>query len=113
MGQGHRRAWEGPVMKLLLAMGILLSAAAMPSSATEEEVLGGHEGWLDRMGGGIRELGMGNTGTASEEAMPAAFWNPAILPFNKKTAVGVGADIRTLSRNGGYAGIQGRVAANM
>lgn len=99
-------AW-GPVL------GALMALAAAPASATDDEILGGHEGWLDRMGGGIHELGMGNTGTASEEAMPAAFWNPAILPFNKQTAVGVGADIRTLSRNGGYAGVQGRVAANM
>ncbi len=100
------------VSGLLLAIGLLLSVSR-PASATEEEVLGGHEGWLDRMGGGIHELGMGNTGTASEEAMPAAFWNPAILPFNRVTMVGVGADMRTLSRNGGYAGMQGRVAANM
>jgi hypothetical protein len=65
------------------------------------------------MGGGIHELGMGNTGTASEEAMPAAYWNPAILPFNRVSAVGVGADIRSLSRNGGFAGFQGRLAANL
>jgi hypothetical protein len=97
---------------LASALG-LLSGAFASASATDEEILGGHEGWLDRMGGGIRELGMGNTGTASEEAMPAAFWNPATLPFNRVTAVGLGADIRTLSRNGGFAGIQGRVASNM
>jgi hypothetical protein len=65
------------------------------------------------MGGGIRELGMGNTGTASEEAMPAAYWNPAILPFNRDLNVGLGADMRSLQRNGGYAGIQGRAAANL
>jgi hypothetical protein len=65
------------------------------------------------MGGGIRELGMGNTGTASEDAMPAAYWNPAVLPFNRQTAVGVGADMRSLDRNGGFAGIQGRVASNL
>jgi hypothetical protein len=99
----------------LISMLALSGAAglAVPASATESEVLGGHEGWLDRMGGGIRELGMGNTGTASEEAMPAAFWNPAILPFNRETTAGVGADLRTLSRNGGFLGVQGRVAANM
>ncbi|HKP95849.1 MAG TPA: hypothetical protein VJ385_08845 [Fibrobacteria bacterium] len=101
------------MMRSLAAMGLMLAGLAASAPASEDEVLGAHEGWLDRMGGGIRELGMGNTGTASEEAMPAAFWNPAILPFNRQTQVGVGADIRTLSRNGGYAGIQGRVAANM
>jgi hypothetical protein len=81
--------------------------------ATEPEILGGHEGWLDRMGGGVRELGMGNTGTALEDASPAAYWNPALLPFNRETMVGVGADMRSLDRNGGFASIQGRVAANM
>lgn len=94
---------------------MLLAAliAATAASATEEEILGGHEGWLDRMGGGIRELAMGNTGTSSEEAMPAAYWNPAILPFNRVPAAGVGADVRSLDRNGGYAAVQGRVAANL
>jgi hypothetical protein len=99
---------------LLIVLGLLAAAVAVsPADATENEVLGGHEGWLDRMGGGIRELGMGNTGTASEEAMPAAYWNPAILPFNRATSVGLGADIRSLSRNGGFAGLQGRLAANL
>jgi hypothetical protein len=94
------------------AMASLVAFAAAVH-ATEPEVLGGHEGWLDRMGGGIRELGMGNTGTALEDAQPAAYWNPALLPFNRETLVGVGADIRSLDRNGGFASMQGRVAANM
>ena len=93
--------------------GFLLAALAGAARATEEEVLGGHEGWLDRMGGGIRELAIGNAASASEEAMPAAYWNPALLAFNRKTSVGVGADIRSLERNGGFAGVQGRVAANL
>lgn len=97
-------------MKRASAAVLALCACAL---ATDPEILGGHEGWLDRMGGGIRELGMGNTGTANEEAMPAAYWNPAILPFNRKTTAGVGADMRSLSRNGGYAGLQGRMAANL
>ncbi len=101
-------------MRYVLGLAALLAAwAASPARATEREILGGHEGWLDRMGGGIRELAMGNTGTANEDAMPAAYWNPAILPFNRRTAAGVGADIRSLNRNGGFAGIQGRVAANL
>lgn len=95
----------------LLALAWLGSAA--PATASAREVLGGHEGWLDRMGAGIRELGMGNTGTSSEAAMPAAYWNPAVLPFDREVTVGAGADMRTLQRNGGYAGLQGRVAANL
>jgi hypothetical protein len=91
----------------------LACACVLPAGATSPEILGGHEGWLDRMGGGIRELGMGNTGTANEEAMPAAYWNPAILPFNRRLMAGVGADMRSLQRNGGFAGVQGRMAANL
>ena len=101
-------------LRLSRTLGLLLLAGASAAAfATEREILGGHEGWLDRMGAGIRELGMGNTGTANEDAMPAAYWNPAVIPFNRMTAIGVGADMRSLDRNGGYAGIQGRVASNL
>jgi hypothetical protein len=101
---------SAPWLSLVFLSSTLAAGAA---GATSPEILGGHEGWLDRMGGGIRELGMGNTGTAAEEAMPAAYWNPAILPFNRQTTAGVGADMRSLQRNGGYAGLQGRVAGNL
>jgi hypothetical protein len=84
---------------------------AAPSGAAE--VLGGHEGWLDRMGAGVRELGRGNTGTALENSSPAAYWNPAVLPFLRKTELGLGADIRSLGRTGGFAALQGRVATNL
>ena len=95
---------------VLAALSLAFATAA---TASEEEMLGGHEGWLDRMGGGIKELGMGNAGTAAEDAMPAAYWNPAILAFGREPTVGLGADIRSLSRNGGYVSLQGRVAGNM
>jgi hypothetical protein len=108
-----RTSRVAPSVALAFALGMLFVFGALPASATDPEILGGHEGWLDRMGGGIRELGMGNTGTASEEAMPAAFWNPAILPFNREFTVGVGADVRSLQRNGGFAGAQGRLDANL
>jgi hypothetical protein len=111
MSLGNRPSAANRFLGPLLNLAFLCAAAA--ARATSPEILGGHEGWLDRMGGGIRELGMGNTGTAAEEAMPAAYWNPAILPFNRQTTAGVGADMRSLQRNGGYAGLQGRVAANL
>jgi hypothetical protein len=95
------------------ALTALLCLAAARVWATSPEVLGGHEGWLDRMGGGVHELGMGNAGTALEDASPAAYWNPALLPFNRQVNVGLGADVRSLDRNGGFAGVQGRVAGNM
>ncbi len=81
--------------------------------ATEEEVLGGHEGWMDRMGAGIHELGRGNTGTAMLEAAPAAFWNPAVLPFSRKTQFGMGADLRSLDRKGGFISLQGALTGNL
>src|SRR4051812_13397144 len=103
-----------PVMPCsVLLFAIMAALAPTRALATDEEVLGGHEGWLDRMGGGIKELGMGNTGTASEDASPAAYWNPALLPFNRQVTVGLGADMRSLDRNGGYASIQGRIAGNL
>ena len=75
--------------------------------------LGGYQGWLDRMGGGVRELGMGNAASAYEDAMPSAYWNPAILPFPQRPMVAFGGEIRSLQRNGGFAGIQGRVFHNL
>jgi hypothetical protein len=89
---------------------------AFPAStvfAAEKEILGGHEGWLDRMGAGVRELGRGNTGTALADASPAAFWNPALLPFYRKTELAAGADVRSLDRNGGFLSFQGPVANNL
>ncbi len=92
---------------------LFLLAVAAAAQATQDEILGGHEGWLDRMGAGIRELGRGNTGTALLDAAPAAYWNPALLPFDRETQVGLGADIRSLDRNGGFVSLQGRLASNL
>ncbi len=95
---------------IILALGLSLTPKLF---ATSEEILAGHEGWLDRMGGGIHELGMGNTGSAMEEAMPGAYWNPALLPFSKKTMVGAGGEYRSLDRDGGFIGIQTLAASNL
>jgi hypothetical protein len=88
-------------------------AFAITAPAAEKEILGGHEGWLDRMGAGVRELGRGNTGTALADAAPAAFWNPALLPFYRKTYAAMGAEVRSLDRNGGFLSLQGPVANNL
>src|SRR5690606_38319324 len=92
---------------------LLAVACATAGSVSAREVLGGHEGWLDRMGAGVRELGRGNTGTALADAAPAAYWNPALLPFFRKTMVAGGAEIRSLDRNGGFLSLQGPVATNL
>ena len=83
------------------------------SFATDSEILAGHEGWLDRMGAGVVELGRGNTGTAFLEATPAAYWNPALLPFQRKPQVAMGAEIRSLDRNGSYLSFQERLTGNL
>ena len=95
------------------AFALLLFAFPLASFAANGEVLGGHEGWLDRMGAGVRELGRGNTGTALEGANPAAYWNPALLAFMRKSEFGMGADVRSADRNGGFVALQGRVATNL
>lgn len=94
-----------------MSMMTILSTTVVHSA--EKEMLGGHEGWLDRMGAGVRELGRGNTGTALADAAPAAYWNPALLPFHRKTMVAGGAEIRSLERNGGFLSLQGPVANNL
>ena len=65
------------------------------------------------MGAGVRELGRGNTGTALLDASPAAYWNPALLPFRRKPELGFGAELRSLDRNGGFVSFQGRLAGNL
>ena len=91
----------------------ILCILPLSSFAATGEVLGGHEGWLDRMGAGVRELGRGNTGTALEGASPAAFWNPALLPFIRTSEASMGAEVRSLGRTGGFLSLQGRVASNL
>lgn len=87
--------------------------SAISASAAEKEILGSHEGWLDRMGAGVRELGRGNTGTALADATPAAYWNPALLPFFRRTQGAMGAEVRSQGRNGGYLSAQGPAANNL
>ncbi len=65
------------------------------------------------MGAGVRELGRGNTGTALLDAAPAAYWNPALLPFGRRTEVGLGGEVRALDRNGGFLSLQGRATGNL
>ncbi len=99
---------------LMARFAFLLSLPCVTlATAADREVLGGHEGWLDRMGAGVRELGRGNTGTALADAAPGAYWNPALLPFHRRTQGAMGAEIRSLGRTGGYLSLQGPVANNL
>ncbi len=82
--------------------------------ASNERMLGSYPGVLDRMGAGIAELGQGNAVSSRLDITPASYWNPAILGFlGKKPVLSMGADMRSLNRNGGYASIEWKVAPNM
>jgi hypothetical protein len=96
-----------------VVLGTWYCVLASSVFAANSEVLGGHEGWLDRMGAGVRELGRGNTGTALEGASPAAYWNPALLPFIRNAEAAAGAEVRSEGRTGGFLALQGRVASNL
>lgn len=97
-------------IRSLLLLTLLGTVVTTTSAA---EILGAHEGWLDRMGAGVRELGRGNTGTALADAAPAAYWNPALLPFHRRSNAAMGGEVRSLDRNGGYLSLQGPVASNL
>lgn len=107
---GYRVGCRMGFARTLILMSLVATSTALSAG---RDVLGGHEGWLDRMGAGVRELGRGNTGTALADAAPAAYWNPALLPFFRKTMVAGGAEIRSLDRNGGFLSLQGPVANNL
>jgi hypothetical protein len=65
------------------------------------------------MGAGVAELGRGNAATATEQSSLPAYWNPATLPFLRRSEASLGADVRALQRNGGYASYQGRLTGNL
>ncbi len=102
-------------MKRMLSLpvvGLILFTAGLVQ-ATSPEVLGAHEGWLDRMGAGMRELGRGNTGTLLEDGSAAAYWNPALIGLARRTQIGAGAEMRSAERVGGFASIQGRASGSL
>ena len=69
-----------------LAVGAFASSA-MAIGFTKKSELGGFDGFVERMGAGVRELGRGNTGTADTASMPAAYWNPALLGFRENLGI--------------------------
>lgn len=87
-----------------------------PLSAWEEKKanLGGLEGFVERMGGGIRELGRGNTGVADDSSMPGAFWNPAFVATSRQgIPVSFDGEQRNLGRAGLAFGVQGGLGSRM
>lgn len=97
----------------LLFIAILL--LALPSFAWEHKkaTLGSFDGFVERMAGGTRELGRGNTGTADTSTIGGAFWNPAILGFREEFAYTLNAEERGQDRLGGALAIETKVGKRM
>ena len=87
-----------------LAVGAFASSS-MALGFTKKSELGGFDGFVERMGGGVRELGRGNTGSADTASMPGAFWNPALLGFREDIGYTLNVEKRDLDRLGGAFGV--------
>lgn len=81
-------------MRRLLLFLILLLCGTL--FADKKANLGGFDGFVERMGTGGRELGRGNVGVADTSALPAAYFNPAILGFRNTIAYTLAAEKRDL-----------------
>ena len=88
-------------------------SSAMAIGFTKKSELGGFDGFVERMGAGVRELGRGNTGTADTATMPAAYWNSALLGFRENIGITVNFEKRDLDRIGGALGVEGKVGKRM
>lgn len=98
----------------VLGIAALILCFAMPAFASSKKAsLGGFDGFVERMGGGTRELGRGNTGTADTATLASAFWNPAILGFRENLGYTINAERRSLDRMGGSLGVEGKVGKRM
>ena len=95
-----------------LAVGALASSA-FAGPFTKKSELGGFDGFVERMGASVRELGRGNTGSADTASMPAAYWNPALLGFRENLGVTINFEKRDLDRLGGSIGVEGKVGKRM
>ena len=95
-----------------LAVGAFASSA-MAIGFTKKSELGGFDGFVERMGAGVRELGRGNTGSADTASMPGAYWNPALLGFRENIGYTVNFEKRDLDRIGGAVGVEGKVGKRM
>lgn len=97
------------------ALVLLATLCAVPAFAWDQKkaTLGSFDGFVERMGGGTRELGRGNTGTADTSTIGGAFWNPAILGFRDEFAYTLSAEKRGQDRMGGALGIETKVGKRM
>jgi len=91
--------------KLWILTGLCCSVGVM-AWGDKQATLGGQEGFVERMGGGVREQGLGNVGVADLQAQPGAYWNPALVASSRQTDVVMGGEQRALGRPGLTFGIQ-------
>lgn len=99
-------------MKRFLWIFLLLSAPLW-SYGNWRAQLGGMDGFVERMGAGVRSLGMGNTSGADVDAGYSAFWNPAILAQNRGIRADFSFEQRNLGRTGSAFGVQSQIGNRM
>ncbi|SHK89928.1 hypothetical protein [Fibrobacter sp. UWB12] len=99
------------VVAALAVCSFVGSAVAGPF--TKKSELGGFDGFVERMGAGVREMGRGNTGSADTASMPGAYWNPALLGFRENLGFTINFEKRDLDRLGGSLGVEGKVGKRM
>lgn len=92
---------------------LFLALLCAYSFAEKKANLGGMDGFVERMGTGGRELGRGNVGAADTAAMPAAYFNPAILGFRSSVGYSLAAEKRDLDRAGGALGLETKIGNRM
>ncbi|SIN82549.1 hypothetical protein [Fibrobacter sp. UWB11] len=90
-----------------------LASSAFAGPFTKKSELGGFDGFVERMGAGVREMGRGNTGSADTASMPGAYWNPALLGFRENLGFTINFEKRDLDRLGGSLGVEGKVGKRM
>ena len=71
----------GTVCCLLIFLSLF--SVSIYAWGDKQASLGGREGFVERMGGGVREQGLGNVGVADFQAQPGAFWNPALVASSR------------------------------
>lgn len=92
---------------------LLLLSAPIWSYGNWRAQLGGMDGFVERMGAGIRSLGMGNTSGADAEAGYSAFWNPALLAQDRGMRVDFSFEQLNLGRTGSALGMQSQIGNRM
>ena len=102
-------------MKMVRALlGIGLTASLCWSWSSKQASLGGLDGFVERMGAGVREQAMGNAAISDSSAQPGAFWNPALVTSSRNGIdITLNGEDRSLGRSGTSLSAQGGVGSRM